>query len=387
MNIAFLIEQNYDPNAGGVQRSTSKLAQIFKTNGHQVIVISLSNLQNDEEIDGIKIFSVYGTHKIDQSKLKQLFIEYNIETVINQAGYSIQITKLLFNVRKQKQFKVINTLRINPLNFITNHEVFISQFLKAKGLSFLNSSLLRAIILKYHKLKQVYELNFIIKHIDAFVMLSERFKPELYQISPQLKRYEDKIFGISNPFPIPNLKPEELTKENAILFVGRLNITQKRTDLLLKIWEQLHHQLPDWKFWVVGHGAEKENMMDFCKKNKLDRVQFFGQCDPNPYYHKAKLFHMTSAFEGFGNVLVEAQSYGCVPIMFNSYSAAEDIVLDDKTGYLIQPFSIEDYVKQTLELCHNDEKLKTLSLNAKDYCKNFSYEKTYEKWNTVLKSL
>jgi glycosyltransferase involved in cell wall biosynthesis len=387
MNIALLIEQSYDPNAGGVQRSTSKLAEIFKTNGHDVIVISLSDLQNDEEVDGIKIFSITDAHKIDHDRLKCLIAKYAVEAVINQAGYSIQITKLILNLRKQQPLKIINTLRINPLNFITNHEVFISQFLKSKGLSALNSSLLRGIILKYHKLKQTYELNFIIKHIDAFVMLSERFKSELYQISPQLKQYEDKIHGISNPFSIPDFQPEDLIKENVVLFVGRLNITQKRTDLLLQIWKQLHDQLQDWNFWVVGYGPEKENMIDFCKTNKLDRVEFFGQCDPNPYYKKAKLFHMTSGFEGFGNVLVEAQSYGCVPIMFNSYSAAEDIILDDKTGYLIKPFNIENYVNQTIKLTKDDNKLKNLSLNAREHSKNFSYEKTYEKWNTVFKTL
>jgi glycosyltransferase involved in cell wall biosynthesis len=96
---------------------------------------------------------------------------------------------------------------------------------------------------------------------------------------------------------------------------------------------------------------------------------------------------MTSAFEGFGNVLVEAQSYGCVPIMFNSYSAAEDIVIDDKTGYLIEPFSIKDYVKQTIELTRDENKLKTLSLKAMVHSKNFSYEKTYEKWKNVFDKL
>jgi glycosyltransferase involved in cell wall biosynthesis len=307
--------------------------------------------------------------------------------VINQSGYSVKITKLLVDIQKTNNFKIINTLRINPLNFITNHDLFIREFLKSKKLSFLNSALLRALILKYHKLKQAYEINFIIKHVDAFVMLSERFKPELYQISPKLKKYDNKIHGISNPFPIQDVKLDELKKEQAILFVGRLNVTQKRVDLLLEIWKDLHKRLPEWKFWVVGDGPEKGSMMLFCEEHQLDRVEFFGKCDPNPFYKKSKVFNMTSAFEGFGNVLVEAQSYGCVPIMFNSYSAAEDIVIDDKTGYLIEPFSIKDYVKQTIELTRDENKLKTLSLKAMVHSKNFSYEKTYEKWKNVFDKL
>jgi glycosyltransferase involved in cell wall biosynthesis len=387
MNIALLIEQSYDPNAGGVQRSTSKLAEIFKTNGHDVIVISLSDLQNDEEVDGIKIFSITDAHKIDHDRLKCLIAKYAVEAVINQAGYSIQITKLILNLRKQQPLKIINTLRINPLNFITNHEVFISQFLKSKGLSALNSSLLRGIILKYHKLKQTYELNFIIKHIDAFVMLSERFKSELYQISPQLKQYEDKIHGISNPFERPEIDINRLEKENIILFVGRLNILQKRVDLLLQIWKKLHKECTDWKFWVVGDGESKTFMEDFCEEHQLDRVTFFGKDNPNDYYKKAKIFHMTSAFEGFGNVLVEAQSYGCVPVLFNTYAAAEDIVTQNENGILVKPLNVEEYVEQTMLLINNPSILNQLSANAFENVLRFSYEETYKKWDAVFKSI
>ena len=73
--------------------------------------------------------------------------------------------------------------------------------------------------------------------------------------------------------------------------------------------------------------------------------------------------------------------------MFNSYSAAEDIVLDDKTGYLIKPFNINNYENQTIELTKDDNKLGKISLNAKGHSKNFSYEKTYDKWNAVFKAL
>jgi glycosyltransferase involved in cell wall biosynthesis len=387
MNIALLIEQKFDQFAGGVQRSTSKLAKIFKTNGHNVIIISLSNLQNDKIVDGIEIFSAIKDQKEDFDKLKKLVIIHNIRIVINQAGYSIQITKLLLRLRKQKKFKILNTLRINPLNFITNHELFINQFLDAKGLSFLNSKLLRLLVLKYHKIKQAYELNYIIKHIDAFVMLSERFKPELFFLAPSLKKLDSKIHGIGNPFERPEIDINRLEKENIILFVGRLNILQKRVDLLLQIWKKLHKECTDWKFWVVGDGESKTFMEDFCEEHQLDRVTFFGKDNPNDYYKKAKIFHMTSAFEGFGNVLVEAQSYGCVSVLFNTYAAAEDIVTQNENGILVKPLNVEEYVEQTMLLINNPSILNQLSANAFENVLRFSYEETYKKWDAVFKSI
>jgi glycosyltransferase involved in cell wall biosynthesis len=218
-------------------------------------------------------------------------------------------------------------------------------------------------------------------------MISEKFKPELFFLVPSLKKFDAKIFGIGNPFQRPKLDIATLEKENIVLFVGRLNISQKRVDLLMEIWKKLNKECPDWKFWVVGDGKSKKFMLDFCKENQLDRVTFFGKDNPNDYYKKAKIFHMTSAFEGFGNVLVEAQSYGCVPVLFNTYAAAEDIVTQNKNGILVKPLNVEEYIKQTMLLIDNPSKLNKLSTNAFESVSRFSYQETYKKWDAVFKNI
>ena len=387
MNLALFLEQPFDPEAGGVQRSTSKLALIFKEKGHQVIIISSSiTLSKVSTWHDIPIFHV----NIETGSLffRQLLKKEKISLIINQAGYSVPLTKFLIN-NKFGDLKIINTLRINPLNFYDNYKDFVGNFLNQKKLGFLNNILSQKLLLGYHILKQRYELNYIIKHTNAFVMLSERFKPELYFLAPHLKKYNEKIHGISNPFTRPQIDIQATVqaKENIILYVGRIDIIQKRVDLLMRIWQKLHETLPDWKFWVVGEGESKAFMENYCVKNKLDRVTFFGKDDPTDYYKKAKIFHLTSAFEGFGNVLVEAQSYGCVPILFNSYSAAQDIVNQDVDGLLIEPFHINQYVDETISLIRNPEKLSDMALNSFENVNSFSYDQTYSKWNSVFKSL
>ena len=218
-------------------------------------------------------------------------------------------------------------------------------------------------------------------------MLSERFKPELFFLAPSLKKFDAKIFGIGNPFQRLKLDIATLDKENIVLFVGRLNVSQKRVDLLLQIWEKLHRQAPDWKFWVVGHGKEKNKMEKFCQEHDLDRVTFFGKDNPNEFYKRAKIFHMTSAYEGFGNVLVEAQSFGCVPVVFNSYAAAQDIVIHNDNGILVTPFKIDKYVEETKDLMMNCTKLSQLAFNGYEHISKFSFEESYKKWEYVFKSL
>jgi glycosyltransferase involved in cell wall biosynthesis len=155
----------------------------------------------------------------------------------------------------------------------------------------------------------------------------------------------------------------------------------------MQIWKKPYGQIKDWKFWVLGEGVEKKNMEEFCKKNNLDRIQFFGRVNPSEYYKKAKIFHMTSAFEGFGNVLIEAQSYGCVPMLFDSYAAASDIVHHNQNGILIKAFDCNEYAAETKNLMDNPVKTSELALNAYENVLRFSYEETYKKWEKVFETL
>lgn len=386
MNIVFFITQKFDINAGGVERSTFKLASIFSSYHHRVLVITCQPLHSGCNFE-FDLKSISDTKGINLDLFKELLDRHKVDVLINQIGFSIGYTKILLKVRKEIPYKLINTLRINPLNFVHNHDVFIEQFLSKKGLSFLNSRILRSLILKYHIFKQRYELNYIIKNIDAFILLSDRFKVELYQISKKIKQYDAKIFGINNPFVVPISEPNFDQKENIILFVGRLELIQKRTDLLLNIWKILHSKLTDWEFWIAGDGPEKSHIKKFIKNNDLNRIKYLGQTDPNPLYQKAKIFHMTSSFEGFGNVLVEAQSYGTVPIMFDSYSAAQDIVIHNNTGFLIKPFDVDTYVEKTIKLAKNlDEQVK-LGKQAYEHSKKYAYDMTYEKWMIMINKI
>ena len=380
MKIAIILQQKFDPNAGGVQRVTNNLSQLLSVQ-NEVYIICFNKNEKNRYVDNIPIVAV----KSD-IELKNILDQLNIEVIINQTGYSVKFTKMLLNIKNDKT-SIINNLHINPLNFYDNHKNIIQELFNRKKIGFLNTYFTRKIILGYHVWKQRKELGFIVKNTDAFVMLSEKFKPELFFLVPKLKKYLHKIHGIGNPFLRPELDIKTLPKENIVVYVGSLNIRQKRVDLLLEIWEKLHAQSPDWKFWVLGEGPEKKNMEEFCKNNNLDRIHFFGNVNPNDYYKKAKIFHMTSAFEGFGNVLIEAQSYGCVPMLFDSYSAASDIVYHNENGILVQPFDCNEYAAETKKLMDNPEKTSELALNAYENVLRFSYEETYKKWEKVFEKI
>jgi glycosyltransferase involved in cell wall biosynthesis len=237
----------------------------------------------------------------------------------------------------------------------------------------------------YHRIKQGREFSRILNDVDCFLMLNNSFIAELGEFRISKKLIDRKVSAIPNMFNMPEVTSQE--KEKVILFVGRLNILQKRVDLLLEVWKSLHDIYPEWRFWVVGDGAERANMEEFCYLNNMNRVQFFGFDNPSKYYEKASILHFTSAYEGFGNVLIEAQSYGVVPVLFDSYSAAEDIVDNKKSGFLIEPFDLEKFTKLTSKLMNSSNMLASMSKSAIKQSQKFSVDSVKSKWFELFETL
>lgn len=74
---------------------------------------------------------------------------------------------------------------------------------------------------------------------------------------------------------------------------------------------------------------------------------------------------LVSEYEGFGIVLVEAQSYGCVPVALDSYTALHDIVENNKNGVIIDyPYQVEKFVVEISKLIEDKEMLERYEVNA-----------------------
>jgi glycosyltransferase involved in cell wall biosynthesis len=94
---------------------------------------------------------------------------------------------------------------------------------------------------------------------------------------------------------------------------------------------------------------------------------------------------MTSSFEGFGLTLLEAQQMGVVPIVFDSFSALHDIILDGHNGVIIKNNDLQSYKEQLLNLMRNSTYRNNLAKNAIDNSANFSKEKIVAIWENLFK--
>lgn len=380
MNILFITLFKIDKNKGGVQRVTATLALEFERRNYKVFYLALTQGTN-EIIENIPQYYLpdrkYNSNE-NKDFIRNLLKEKKIEVIINQTGIY------------PKSFKLILTCIHPDIKFYTVHHNCIACLIKnyreivingEKGIKLirlLDSKLLWSILKTYHRIRYNKYYKYIINHSSKLVLLSEHFIPEL---SVYLKKYDaKKIVAIPNPAPFEIQSGIQKKKENRLIYVGRINYSQKRTDLLLDIWRKIYKDFPNWHLDVVGDGPLLSNLKKRVNIENIERINFYGFRDPRPFLEKAKYFIMTSAFEGYGMVLVEAQAYGVVPFAFNCFSAINDIIHDEINGFVIEQYSIEEYCKKLSGMMLDENRREIISLNCLNSVRKFLPELIVEKW-------
>ena len=120
-----------------------------------------------------------------------------------------------------------------------------------------------------------------------------------------------------------------------IVAAGRL-AEAKNYPLLIEAFALLRKQLPASLF-ILGNGVEQAALQSMIQGQGLaDAVHLCGfQTNPWKYIARADVFALTSHYEGFGNVLVEAMACG-VPVVATSSPGTRDIVSSGADGLLVE---------------------------------------------------
>ena len=96
---------------------------------------------------------------------------------------------------------------------------------------------------------------------------------------------------------------------------------------------------------------------------------------------------MPSAYEGFPNTVLEAQSYGCPVLAFNSYVALSWIVNSHKDAILIESYNTTDMAAASIEIAKKQSLLHIMSENAKTNANRFTIDKVGAIWLELFQKL
>lgn len=165
--------------------------------------------------------------------------------------------------------------------------------------------------------------------------------------------------------------------------VGRLS-PEKGTVDLINVFEKILINQPNALLHIVGDGILMPLIKSIINEKKLnDNIiihGFLNKKDIEQLYCQSSIFLMTSITESFGFVLLEAMSCGLPCIAFDSAQGANEIIENERNGYLIANRDPDLFAKKAVQLSNNYEKLVEMSLYSKKSLKKYSYENTKNQW-------
>jgi glycosyltransferase involved in cell wall biosynthesis len=343
-------------DGGGAEKSMAILANSFFERGYHVDLI-MSNARGPFlEILNKRIVCIdLKSPSVLRSlfKLANYFRKNSPDAVLTALNYA-NVTAILARIISGKNFRLI----ISEHNNNFNRKNINNSGIKIFGLMIL--------------VKVLYPFA------DVIVSVSKELSDE---IKRNIVFNKQKVKYIYNTITFSDTKTDTTIKipEPYVIAVGRLEC-QKNYSLLIKAFSLLtkHQQI---NLLILGEGSQRQLLERLVQELGLNEKIFLPGFVMNPafYLSTSKLFVLSSDYEGFGNVLVEAMYSGIPIVSTNCKFGPNEILEGGKWGRLVEPGDAEGLCQAMLDTL-NDPNPPEVKKRAKD----FSLDKTVDDYLKVL---
>lgn len=195
-----------------------------------------------------------------------------------------------------------------------------------------------------------------------------------------------------NVIVIPNFTSVEIrqiqkVKSNTIVSVGRLEL-QKGYDRLISAWALVAKKHPDWQLEIWGEGSLRKCLQQQIDTLQLSSVVHLKGVSHNigEVYAHSSFFVMSSLYEGFPLVLVEAMNCGLPCVSFD-ITGANSIIENGKNGFLVPDNNIDALTNACTRLMGNKVLLEEMGKQAYISSARFSKPKVMQKWLDLFEGL
>jgi glycosyltransferase involved in cell wall biosynthesis len=214
---------------------------------------------------------------------------------------------------------------------------------------------------------------------SKFVVLTEGNKKEWSSLR--------NLMVIPNPLSFcPN---ESSTLQNKkVLAVGKHGY-QKGFDLLLAAWQKVIVKYPDWQLDIYGKSTSDLELEKLSIKLKIEKSVCFypPELDIENKYLDASIYVMSSRFEGFGMVLIEAMACGVPCVSFDCPYGPSDIINHESDGLLVPKGDTIALASALSQLIANESTRMRMGIQAKENVKRYLPEVIMQQWDVLFKSL
>lgn len=368
---------------GGAERVAVSLANGFYSRGHRVIVATnLYEKVNFSLDEGVVVENIFSTNKNIFKKWTSSVKDIRKLIKSHQPEVVIGIMELCSLTAK------ISTIGTGIPVVATDHYTFD----RPQNAPFTKQQWFFKFI-----------VNYIYKHITV---LTEADK----------KVISNRFNGVTvmpNPLSLQPVK-ELPHKENIVLAAGRIGgWYAKGFDVLLQAWSKtmrnegnVKMRNDNWWLKIAGDGKKKdfEYLMSFLEdsdfkiqlssdgqkiwRSEKYHIELLGfQKDMESLYKKSEIFVLSSRYEGFGLVLIEAMSQGCACIACDYKGRQREIIQDDSQGLCCKPDNVKELADVIQKMMTDEHYRRTVQQEAIERSKFYDMEHTMDRWEAYLKKV
>lgn len=350
---------------GGEERMCTMLANYLADEGYFVSIVSLTSRQSNHPFyqisKKVKVVHILGSF---------------VERRVNQFFPFIKYVE-----RKYRAF-----LRRNRIDIIIDVDTLCTP---------LTCSVIKGLRIKhiawdhfnYGRFKQRKEFKTIfpllLNNVDRLVVLTKDDERHYHEDG---KIPTSKIVQIYNFAPLQeHERHEHHTK--TVLAMGRLT-SQKGFDLLIDAWKIIAKDVSDWTLRIVGDGELKEVIQRNIEISGLRNIQLVPSTkNPRKEYLNADIFVLSSRYEGFPLVLIEAANFSLPIISFDCDNGPREIIKDGVNGLLVMPNNFQELAKKIKILIKNDSLRQNMSDVALESVSNLKKDNIFKQWIDLIETV
>ena len=221
----------------------------------------------------------------------------------------------------------------------------------------------------------------IVRRFDKFVVLTE----EDLGYWGNLPNIE--VIPNAALFIAPRLSDQT---EKRVIAVGRLDY-QKGFDRLIEAWAlvQKNPALHAWRLDIFGQGEWLEMLERMIRERDLTSSARINAPSKQigEEYANSSLLVMSSHYEGFPMVMIEAMACGLPVVAFDFKCGPKDIILEHTNGLIVPEGDIAALAEAMMQIMANDEKRKAMAIEAQKVTDRYSEERVMGQWIELFKQL
>jgi glycosyltransferase involved in cell wall biosynthesis len=207
--------------------------------------------------------------------------------------------------------------------------------------------------------------------------------------------------GIGNTWVIPNpvslpldrrepVRDPELSRKGRkrVLAVGRYRV-QKGFDLLIEGFASQQQFHGEWELVILGEGSERSRLEALIRDRGLEhRVTLAGVAgNVSDWYASADLFVLSSRFEGFPNVLLEAMAHGLPVIAFDCMTGPRELLEGGQHGILVPAEDVAALSSAMQTMFADASTRSDFAERAQQAARKYSVESVSAQWLELLQHL